>query len=58
MDTAVEEWADKSVEAWQAKLARSKAILKGRTGGEQLVNSVLTGTIAAAADDLSEFLES
>lgn len=58
LDTRTDEWADKLLESWQKKLDRSKAILKGRTGGERLGAAVTDATTEAAANELDDFFGS
>jgi chromosome condensin MukBEF complex kleisin-like MukF subunit len=53
---AVEEWADKRTQQYQARVASNKALLKGRTGAERLAQN----TVRAASDQvvraIDEFL--
>lgn len=43
---ATEEWADKRIKQYEARVASNKALLKGRTGAERLAQS----TVRAASD--------
>ncbi len=54
--TATTEWAAKKRKRLQDQVAFSKALLKGRTGGERLNNTVVTSATNLLVDELNDFL--